>query len=170
MSKILSIILLSTFLNATGNPYINIKLNPISTNYEGAVLFQTYSDINTDGAYSCTHEKFGWLVVSTHGIWDERVSYDSSEIFDDACNYKNKKKYDAYKKGTISLKNPDKVLKKILEKYYFNRSIAESDERLKVLELKPKQSCFQGKFIDEVLPQKSIDRFLSTKAYIQVYG
>jgi len=166
MSKIFSIILLSTVLNATGTPYINIKLNPIATNYEGVVLFQTYSDINTNGSYSCTHEKFGWLVVSAHGIWDERVSYDSSEIFDNACNYKDKKKYDAYKKGTISLKNPDQVLKKILHKYYFNRSIAESNERLKVLELKPKQSCFQGKCIDEVLPQKSIDGFLPTKLSI----
>ena len=84
------------------------NLTPIATNESGEVLFQTYSNINTHGSYFCTSDKFGWLVVSANGVWDEHVAYDTSEIFDDNCNHKNKKKHDAYKMGKISLKNPDK--------------------------------------------------------------
>ena len=160
--KTLLLIILSTILNATGDPYINIKLKPIATNEYGAVLFQTYSDINTYGSYSCSYDKFGWLVVSADGTWDERVAYETSEIFDNDCNLRDKKKYDAYKTGKISLKNPDKILAKLQAKYYFNRSIAESNEKYKVLEIKPKQSCFSGKCIDKVLPQKSVEGFVST--------
>jgi len=161
------LLLLSTLLNATGSPYINIKLTPIATNYDGQVLFQTYSDINTDGSYSCTHEKFGWLVVSANGIWDERVAYDTSEIFDENCNHRNEKKYNAYKTGKITLKNPDRVLAKLEDKYYFDRSASESNELFNVLELKPKQSCFLGKCIDTVLPQKSLEGFVSKEL---IYG
>ena len=160
--KTLLLIILSTILNATGDPYINIKLKPIATNEYGAVLFQTYSDINTYGSYSCSYDKFGWLVVSADGTWDERVAYETSEIFDNDCNLRDKKKYDAYKTGKISLKNPDKILAKLQAKYYFNRSIAKSNEKYKVLELKPKQSCFSGKCINKVLPQKSVEGFVST--------
>ena len=161
MKKLL-LLLITTLLNATGDPYINIKLKPIATNYSGAVLFQTYSDINTYGSYSCSYDKFAWLVVSADGIWDERVAYETSEIFDNDCNLRDKKKYDAYKTGKISLKNPDKILAKLQAKYYFNCSIAESNEKYKVLEIKPKQSCFSGKCIDKVLPQKSVEGFVST--------
>jgi len=167
MKKILLLLTLSTLLNATGSPYINIKLTPIATNYDGQVLFQTYSDINTDGSYSCTHEKFGWLVVSANAIWDERVAYDTSEIFDENCNHRDKKKYNAYKTGKITLKNPDKVLAKLEDKYYFNRSVSESNELFNVLELKPKQSCFLGKCIDTVFPQKSLEGLVSKEL---IYG
>ena len=161
-TKPLLLIILSIFLNATGDPYINVKLKPMATNEYGAVLFQTYSDINTYGSYSCSYDKFGWLVVSADGTWDERVAYDTSDIFDNDCNFRDKKKYNAYKTGKITLKNPDKVLAKLKEEYYFNSIIAESNDKYKVLELKPKQSCFLGRCIEKVLPQKSIEGFVST--------
>ena len=73
-TKPLLLIILSTFLNATGDLYINVKLKPMATNEYGEVLFQTYTDINTHGSYSCSYDKFGWLVVSADGTWDKRVA------------------------------------------------------------------------------------------------
>ena len=160
---LIGLLLLNINLFATGSPYANIKLKPIATNYGGQVLFQTFSDVNREGSYSCTSDKFGWLVVSADGLWDERVAYGNAEIFDkSSCEFRDKEKYEAYKNGKINLKNPDAVLKKMLEEYQFNRTIEESNERFKVLELKPKQSCLGGKCIEQVLPQKSIGGLLST--------
>jgi len=163
LSIVIGTILLSTTLFATGSPYANVKLKPIATNHAGQVLFQTFSDVNKEGSYSCTYDKFGWLVVSAYGLWDERVAYSTAEIFDkESCAKKDIVKYEAYKTGKINLKNPDKALKDILRKYYFNRTIKESNERFKVLELKPKQSCFLGKCIEKLLPQKSLDGLVAT--------
>ena len=163
---VLFAIILSINCFATGLPYADVKLKPIATNYEGHVLFQTYSDINRHGSYSCKEEKFGWLVVSAYGLWDERVAYDTSEIFDaQSCEYKDRAKYLAYKRGEINLQNPDNTLKNMLKKYYFNRTVAQSNERFKILALKPKQSCFRGGCIDQTLTQKSIYGLHSNRLY-----
>ena len=163
LTIMIGLLLININIFATGSPYANIKLKPIATNYEGHVLFQTFSDVNKEGSYSCSSDKFGWLVVSAYGLWDERIAYDTSEIFNqESCEFNNKEKYEAYKNGKINLKNPDTVLKKMLEKYYFNRTVSESNEKFKVLELKPKQSCFMGQCMNKVLPQKSLDGLVST--------
>jgi len=56
-------------LHATGDPAVNIKLTPIAVNEHKHILFATQSSINHIGSYSCSQNKYGWLVVHANGLW-----------------------------------------------------------------------------------------------------
>jgi len=80
------------------------------------------------------------------------------------------KRLNAYKENKINLSNPDKVLKNIMEKYNFNATTPLIYERHKTLELKLKQSCFVGKCIEKVLPQKTIEGYYSDNITARTNG
>lgn len=71
---ILFVVLLNSFLWATGPSYAQVTLTPIATNSNGKVLFQTYHNFNKMGG-SSEKRKYGWLVVSASGVWEEKVAF-----------------------------------------------------------------------------------------------
>ena len=139
-------------LHATGDPVIKIKLKPIAVGSHGHVLFSTYKFANAHGSTSYNEHEFGWLVVEGRsGKWDERKAY----------HYNGKKtENDIYKKyltGKIGLKNPDKVLKELMEEYFFNAtSTLEQDPY--VYAIKANQTCFQGVCREGTTTQKTLGK------------
>ena len=165
MKKILIISLLSliSIVYATGPSYASITLKPLATNSHGEVLFGVSRDINPTGANSIKYEKFGWLVVSSSGVWDEKVAFIGKDN-----NLKNLSQIEKYNKGKINLKNPDKVLKALMKKYGFTKQTPLINEKYKILELKSKQSCYMGKCINKVLQQKTIENYHCNKIEVPV--
>lgn len=159
MKKLLLILITSILLKATGPSYVDIRLTPIATHEHGEVLFRTYKHINGMGAKIVTGLEIGWLVVSVKGIWDEQVAFVGDENTDDTK--KIVLKLNAYREGKINLKSPDAILKKLMFKYNFTEETPLILEKFKRLELKPKQSCFMGTCIDEVLTQRTVEGYVS---------
>lgn len=164
--KKISILLwsLASIAYATGPSYASIKLKPIATNPHGEVLFQVSSDINPTGAYSIRYEKFGWLVVSSKGVWDERAAL----MGKDDDNPKFLSKIKDYENGKINLQNPDMVLKVLMKKYGFKKHTPLINEKNKILELKPKQSCYLGKCVEHTLLQKTIEKYYCKNIKVSV--
>ena len=156
-----------TTLNATGPSNATITLTPIASNEASStVLFQTYRNISSNGGYSDNNMAYGWLVVSAvYNIWDERVA-----IKGDDNDPKSREKLKAYEKRKVNLDHPDKVLKKIMEEYYFDKDSKLLSEKYSVLELKPKQSCYKGKCINRVLTQKTIENHISSNIINSIRG
>jgi len=104
---------------------------------------------------------YGWLVVSAlYNIWDERIA-----LRGDANAPKNQERLESYQKGEVNLAHPDKVLKQMMGKYYFDKDSKLVSKKYSVLELKPKQSCYKGKCIDRVLTQKTIENHTSNTIF-----
>jgi hypothetical protein len=61
----------SDLFSVTGPSSANTQIVPIAFNDNGAILFKTYRYINRTGGYSSQRNEFGWLVVSSDGIWEE---------------------------------------------------------------------------------------------------
>ena len=157
MKQILIILLwsLSTVVHATGPSYTTIKLTPLATHPHGEVLFKISRDINGMGAGTLHTIRYGWLVVSSKGVWVERIALvgnDSEEM---------SAKISAYEKGKINLTNPDKVLKELMKEYSFTKDTPLINEKYKVLVLKPKQSCYLGRCVEHALLQKTIENYYS---------
>ena len=146
---------LSTAVYATGTSYATIKLTPIATHPHGEVLFKIYRNINGRGAGTLHAIRYGWLVVSSQGVWSERVALVGNDSPDMSA------KILAYEKGEINLVTPDIVLKELMEKYGFTADTPLINERHKVLALKPTQSCYLGRCVDRVLLQKTIENYYS---------
>ncbi len=125
-------------LHATGDPVLKIKLTPIAVGSHDRVLFSTHKYANAHGSTSYNEHEFGWLVVSGRSReWDERKAY----------HYKGEKTENAmYKKyinGKINLQNPDKILKELMDEYFFtDASILKQDPY--VYAIKANQTCFEG--------------------------
>ena len=166
MKKLLIFLLLIEGLFATGPSMATIELTPIATNEDATVLFQTYRNISPGGGYGAKNEAYGWLVVSAvYDIWDERIT-----LKGDNNDPKSREKLEAYEKGKVNLAHPDKVLKNMMEKYYFDKDSKLVSEKYSVLELKPKQSCYKGKCIERVLTQKTIENHTSTNIVESIRG
>jgi len=157
---ILFVVLLNSFLWATGPSYAQVTLTPIATNSNGKVLFQTYHNFNKMGG-SSEKRKYGWLVVSASGVWEEKVAFVVNNLVGNP-NKKLEKRLGEYIAGKVNLSHPDKVLKNLMQKYDFNSDTPLINEKNRVLELKPKQSCYLGKCIDFSLTQKTIEGHKST--------
>ena len=164
VTTLLIVVNIVTLLNATGPSSARIELTPIATNEASStVLFQTYRYISPNGR---TDESYGWLVVSAvYNIWDERVALRGEDN-----DPKNQEKLEAYREGKVNLTHPDKVLKKIMKEYYFDKDSKLVSEKYSVLELKPKQSCYKGKCIDRVLTQKTIENHVSSNIVDSIRG
>ena len=123
---------------ATGDPVLKIKLKPVAVGTHGHVLFSTYKYANAFGSISYDKQEFGWLVVEGRsGEWDERKAF----VYDGKS--KDKGLYERYLNGKINLQNPDKVLEKLMDKYFFTAtSTLDSDPY--VYAIKANQTCFQG--------------------------
>jgi len=153
-------------LYATGDPAVNIKLTPIAVNEHKHILFATQSSINHTGSYSCSQNKYGWLVVHANGLWDEQEAFVAQ---DDNCIDINETKRYAYNRHIIGLKNPDTILKKLMIKYGFTK-----DSRLKkrtmAMEIKAHQTCFDGVCIEKTLQQKTLHGYTSLEIDKSIYS
>jgi len=150
MKVIYSFLMILVILHATGDPILKIKLKPIAVGSHGHVLFSTYKYANAFGSSSYNKQEFGWLVVyGRTGEWDERKAY----------HFEGKNKedvlYQKYLQGKVGLKNPDKVLKKMMDKYFFTAtsSLRESSS---VYEIKANQSCFDSECVERTSIQKTL--------------
>ncbi len=140
---------------------IHIKLTPIAVNAD-KVLFATQKYENTVGAVRpCVETDFGWLVVSSAGVWDERNAY----RYD--CKKEEKKIYEQYLKGKFTVKKPDKALGELIKRYeFYTSSVLESEPY--VYEIKSKQSCFKGKCLEQTTKQKTLGKIVSTKQHSSI--
>jgi hypothetical protein len=166
MKYILTYFTFITLLFATGDPAVNIKLTPMAVNMHKQILFATQSSINRTGSYSCSQEKYGWLVVSASGLWDEQ------EVFvaqDDKCIDTNETKRHAYKTHKIGLQNPDSVLKELMHKYRFHKD-STLKKRTMAMEIKAHQTCFDGECIEKSLQQKTLYGYTSLKIQNAIYS
>lgn len=138
MKIIYSFLMSLLMLHATGDPILKIKLKPIAVGSHGHVLFSTYKYANAHGSTSYNEHEFGWLVVRGRtGEWDERKAYH----YDGKS--KDKSLYAKYRHAKIGLNNPDKVLKELMDKYFFTASSTLEQEPY-VYAIKANQTCFQG--------------------------
>ena len=147
-------------LHATGDPVIKIKLNPIAVGAHGHVLFSTYKYANSFGSNSYNKHEFGWLVVHGRtGEWDEREAYN--------YNGKDKSLYEKYLHAKIGLKNPDKVLKALMDKYFFSASSTLNQSSF-VYAIKANQSCFDSECTDKTTVQKTLGEKKSKVLYAPI--
>jgi hypothetical protein len=67
------LLLLSSVAFAAGPSYVTIWLDPVAANPSGQVLLRTFYRSNqSDGqALPGSEIRFGWLIVSAHGLWKE---------------------------------------------------------------------------------------------------
>jgi len=150
MKIIYSFLMSLVILHATGDSLLKIK--PIAVGSHGHVLFSTYKYANAFGSNLYNKQEFGWLVVyGRTGEWDERKSY--------SFEGKNKEDvlYQKYLQGKIGLKNPDKVLKKMMDKYFFTAS-SDLKQEPYVYVIKANQSCFQGVCRENTTTQKTLGK------------
>jgi len=140
-------------LHATGDPVIKIKLKPIAVGSHGHVLFSTYKYANAHGSTSYNEHEFGWLVVEGRsGKWDERKAYH----YDGKS--KDKSLYKKYLNGKIGLKNPDKVLKELMGKYFLTDLWPPIGRIPFVYAIKANQSCFDSECIERTTIQKTLGK------------
>ena len=149
-------------LHATGDPVIKIKLKPIAIGSHGHVLFSTYKYANAFGSNSYNKHEFGWLVVHGRtGEWDERKAY----------NYNGKSKdkslYEKYLHAKIGLKNPDKILKELMDKYFFTASSTLNQGSF-VYAIKANQSCFDSECNNKTTVQKTLGEKKSKVLYAPI--
>ena len=97
---------------------------------------------------------------------------DEQEAFvaqDDKCMDINETKRNAYNRHKIGLKNPDSILKKLMNKYGFTK-----DSRLKkrtmAMEIKAHQTCFDGVCIEQTLQQKTLYGYTSLEIDKSIYS
>jgi len=139
-------------LHATGDPSIKIKLKPIAVGSHGHVLFSTYKYANAHGSTSYNEHEFGWLVVEGRtGEWDERKAYH----YDGKS--KDKSLYEKYYHAKIGLKNPDNVLKEMMDKYFLTASSTLEQDPY-VYAIKANQTCFQGVCRERTSIQKTLGK------------
>jgi hypothetical protein len=72
--------------------------------------------------------------------------------------------------GKVNLLQPDEVLKSLMKNYDFKSDTPLIYEKYKILELKPKQSCYLGNCIEDVLTQKSIEGYESDNIFKTIRG
>lgn len=120
----LSVIFLYLLMNfptdthATGDSFVRIALIPIAVNQNNVVLFKTKSHINKMGANTYAGLKFGWLVVSAKGVWEEAIHYEMH--IDD--NFDVLLRYDKNFIDRKDLNNPPDSLQLLIKKYHFEKA------------------------------------------------
>jgi len=137
---------------------MHIKLTPIAVSAD-KVLFATqkYESV-VSSVRSCAQTDFGWLVVSSSGIWDEKNAYSYD------CKKESKTSYEKYAQGSITVKTPDKTLEKLMQKYeFYEYSVLENEAY--VYAIKPEQSCFKGACLQKSTKQKTLGKLSSTSVH-----
>lgn len=102
--------------HATGASYATVELVPLASSPHQEVLFKTKSHLNSMGAATWAGMKFGWLVVSSKGVWEEAVHYEMG--IDD--NADKLERYEKEFQKRKDLKNPPESLQALLKKYKFS--------------------------------------------------
>lgn len=145
---------------ATGDSYANIKLVPLAINQNNEILFKTKSHFNKMGANTYAGLKFGWLVASAKGIWDEEVHYQMH--IDDNFDQLNRR--DKSFRERKDLSNPPDSLQKLIKKYHFEqaKTLPPTQGNGQVT-WDPAQLCHMDICTDQTIEQRSLEEFESLK-------
>lgn len=73
LSSVCLLVLLPSLCQATGPSYARIVIVPLAANDHGVVVFKTERHVNKMGSASLEGTEYGWLCVSSSGVWEERI-------------------------------------------------------------------------------------------------
>jgi hypothetical protein len=131
-SLLLLFIFLFTTSSRTGPSTCFIKIIPVATGKNGTVLFKTSYQINPSGGQFLVPVELGWLVVSSKGVWEEKL--DKRLDFDDGTRVTSSdslslKEFDK----PFNWKNPPKTVRPLMVKYSLYNPVNDKEGRGEVL-------------------------------------
>lgn len=152
----------SANLFATGPSHATIKIVPICCNGKGAILCKTYCTVNLSGAHAFQREEFGWLVLSSDGIWEEvpHIILDPDEKNENDCDARSEVCHREFE-AELDWKSPPESLKPLIKKHNFkNCDVRQTDGKKSVMS--SRTVCKNGKCEDLSFDQKTIKGYKSS--------
>lgn len=123
--------LLENRCNASGPSVAAVEIVPITYNDDNVILFKTRYEINRDGIAGLATIEYGWLVLSSDGIWEEHPHVTlSPEGFSDATKKmrENFHSLEGEFRNPFSWESSPQSIQEILHKYGFQQRIFPSQD------------------------------------------
>lgn len=112
---------------ATGPSYADISIVPVTYNESGVILFKTRCVINLTGSHDFETTEYGWLVVSSEGIWEEipHIILDPAQLRQNGQSEQDiLDEYHKYREeflNEFSWESPPKSVQEIVATYAFQQ-------------------------------------------------
>ena len=144
---------------ATGPSTATIQIVPISYNDSGVILCKTAFSINRTGGVANQRIQYGWLAVSSSGIWEE-VPHALIEDPYNPINENTSDKYAKEFKDDMNWKLPPNSVKSLIKKYSFrDRGNFVGDN--KAITWSPSSICNAKKCTNAIVKQQSLQNLHS---------
>lgn len=171
LGLLISLLLILLPLNcwATSASTIFAKIEPITYNDKGEILFKGYTSMNYSGAGGDEDYRFYWIVVSAQREWIEVLHAAPKKPLNNEWSESYSKEVDFYYKefeDGVNWSRPPKTLRPLIKKYGFKpRPNFNKSEGQGTVTWSSNGICVNGKCSKHPVPQRTLGNKTSSEAY-----